>query len=480
MVWEFISAFANVRSKQKLFADDSVAKLNRITTVSILIVCALFMTAKGYFANQIECNDESNKITVTKGYVNSICWVKDIYEPESFNSQHPNSGQRFNFYPWLPVITLFLGLCYYFPYLIWKSFLKNNMYQHMPIDINGIVNLLSKSNNLEKKNFNKNIEIAATYLDRCFSLNNFHDCIDDFDDAENCSNHNKLLFKNPKKRMHRIKAKKFAMPLIFKYLFVKCMYLAISIGIFAIIDFIFRFEASFYLFGYKMLHSMYFEKPEYDGQSYLSSLYFPRVVMCDIHSKEDMVNSNVETPYQCVLPANFLNEKIFIVLWLWFCFMVVVNFVSMLKWCYVLILRKIIIKEMLSWPFDYEYKLGVYIDAFVKQYLRTEGFLVLMLIKSNTQDWHCRMIVNMLWKNYVAKLIEGECIHSENESKYTDEFEKSPLSNQTVDCENRRNIAINDISMEITPKAKVISTRNNNDYVVKQSKNIEIPMISDL
>jgi len=118
MVWEFLQAFKSVRDKQKVVADDHVAKLNRVTTVSILIIVSLFMTAKSYTADQIECNAEKNSISVLNSYVRSICWVKDIYQPDDFNEQHPNDGNRFNFYPWMPVITLFLAFCFYSPYIV--------------------------------------------------------------------------------------------------------------------------------------------------------------------------------------------------------------------------------------------------------------------------------------------------------------------------------------------------------------------------
>ncbi len=118
MVWEFLQAFKNVRDKQKVFADDHIAKQNRVTTVSILIIVALFMTAKSYTADQIECNGEKHAISVTNQYVKSICWVKDIYQPNNFDDQHPNEGNRFNFYPWMPLITLFLAFCFYSPYMV--------------------------------------------------------------------------------------------------------------------------------------------------------------------------------------------------------------------------------------------------------------------------------------------------------------------------------------------------------------------------
>lgn len=447
MIWDFLQAFTNVRDKQKLFADDSVAKLNRITTVSLLVIVALFMTAKNYSGDQIQCNGDLSRLSFTQSYVNSICWVKEIYEAEFYDSQHPTEGFRFNFYPWLPIITLFLALCFYSPYIIWKMFLKNNMYEHMPIDVNSLVMLLSDANNLNKKTFNENIEKASSYLDRCFSLNNYADSVEDsFDDVESM----KKLLKEPKGFRYRIKAKKVFMPLALFYLFVKFIYFFISISIFGIIDFIFRFEKSFYFYGYNMLRSMYFHSIENDKLSYLRSSYFPRVVICELHSREDAVNPYVQVPFQCVLPANFLNEKIFIGLWVWFCILVVFNFLSIIKWIFKLINRKRIVKEMVSWPFDYGYDVQNFIDPFVNNYLRTEGFLVLMLIKCNTRDWSGRMILNCLFKNYIKKNIENsnyanKQVEQSPSHSFVNDFpmKKSPIS--TIKCENRRKL---DMDME--------------------------------
>jgi len=120
--------------------------------------------------------------------------------------------------------------------------LRNSIYQHMPVDINGVVDMLNKSTIIEKKKFNGHIEVVSNYLDRCFSLNNFKDSFeDDFEDLENFSNHKKLIDKKPKTTMYRIRgAKRLFIPLFVNYLLVKLIYLTVSVSIFGIIDFIFK------------------------------------------------------------------------------------------------------------------------------------------------------------------------------------------------------------------------------------------------
>jgi hypothetical protein len=70
-----------------------------------------------------------------------------------------------------------------------------------------------------------------------------------------------------------------------------------------------------------------------------------------------------------------------------------------------------------------------------------------MLIKSNTQDWHCRMIVNQLWKIYL-KSINSDLNDDSNFGSYNDynlksdnyNLKKSPVSAPTIKCENRRKL----------------------------------------
>lgn len=57
-----------------------------ITTVSLLVIVALFMTAKNYSGDQIQCNGDLSKLSVTQSYVNSICWVKEIYQVNYYES----------------------------------------------------------------------------------------------------------------------------------------------------------------------------------------------------------------------------------------------------------------------------------------------------------------------------------------------------------------------------------------------------------
>ena len=488
MIWDILKVFTNVRSQQKLFADDNIDKLNRSTTVCLLVLSALFMTMRNYSGEQIECNRPSNTVDLEMSYVKSICWVKDSYLPSSYGDTDTISkGHKLNFYPWLPVVVFLLAFCFYIPYMLWKFIMRNSMYQHMPIDINGVVNLLKKSDLFDTQNFNRNIEVATAYLDKCFSINNYHDGFnDDLNDEEPESDTypcKKLINKEPIKKLSY--TKRGYVPLVLSYLLIKLLYLAISIGIFGLVDLALNFKSSFYLYGYNMMRDIYSEASINNNTAYLNSDYFPRVVFCYVHTI-NMGGHFIEAPIQCSLPSNFLNEKIFLFLWFWFCLMIVFNTYSLFKWVFILVLRRRYIEEMLTWPFKYKYNIRRYIKSFTSDYLRTEGFLVMMLVKSNTQDWHCRIIMRNLWKYYmnrqefkteIGSYQLTDQIMEENEEYFYQQHmnNKSPVSSQTLKCPYRRKLDLNDEALTPCSIIKSPTDADNKDEAVCKNVLFKLP-----
>jgi hypothetical protein len=410
MIWDSLKVFSNVRSMQKVYADDYTDKLNRVTTVAILILTALLIYSNKFFGHQINCIDDQMRVTsVTLDYVNSLCLAKDTYTAVDFfgGNKPENTHQKISFYPWLFLIVCSFAVCFYLPYLLWKSFVKHNCYHHIPVDITSIVTNLNKSDAQNKENFGKSIKMSSQYLDRCFSVNNFNDGFP----SEECIDAQFVLsIKHPKgyrdrrnRRTHMVYC-----PLIVKYLFVKLCYLAVSVGVFVMAAQLLQMKEahSFYKFGFDAI-SKWLDNTEINSTNYLDSKYFPRVVFCDIHVRTDKKINNIHTyQYQCALPSNIFNEKIFIVLWAWFVVMIVCNTYSLFRWMVKYLFRKTIIKNILLWPYAYDHDIDLYIDSFVYEYLSNEGFLVLMLIKSNVQDWHLRMLIRDLWLAYMQRIKE--------------------------------------------------------------------------
>lgn len=409
MIWDFLQVFTKVRGGQKLFADDNIDKLNRSFTVILLIIAAIFIGSRN-FGQPITCLKPSNDIIPTgSSYIESVCWVKPSIILENFFEtavrKKDSQKETTNTYPWLMLICLSLALIYYIPYIIWKQFVRKNTYNNVPIDISLIVETIKSSSLQKNEDFSQKIKLCASYLDRCFSLNNFNDsCLDELEDFSKYFQNERFENREPRSYADRMKKKKvklFHVPLIYKYLLVKIFYTSVSIGIFFIIDIIAKFRDRFIYFGINIF--LKYNSTDENFRETITNSYFPRHILCDINYLGDLMNVQ-SIRYQCSLPANFFNEVVFLVLWAWFVILAILNFTSLIKWILKLIFRKTIITNMLAWPFKYKYNIELYIDSFVQDYLNTEGFLALMLIKSNTQDWHCRNIIRLLWNYYINRL----------------------------------------------------------------------------
>ncbi|CAF0710219.1 unnamed protein product [Brachionus calyciflorus] len=408
MIWNFLEAFTKVRSGQKLLADDKIDKFNRSFTVILLIIAAIFIGSKN-FGTQITCLQNSNTIApVSTDYINSVCLVKDVIILQNIFEKpiREPTMSNINTYAWLMLICLSTALIFYLPYLLWKYFIRRNTYNTVPIDISSIANALKNSSLQKKDDFANQIVTIADYLDRCFSLNNFNDSyLDEQEDFTKYLQNDEFKNREPKTYQDRLKNRKFKffhVPLIFKYLFIKLIYVILSLGVFYLIEKMARFRSSFYLYGVQMFKKFLAEPGDRSVDTIVTS-YFPYHFLCDVQYLGDIQDTQ-EFRFQCTLPANIFNEVVFFILWLWFVVLVFLNIYSLLSWVFKIIFRKRIITNMLIWPFKYNYRVDTYINSFVDEYLSTEGFLALMLIKSNTQDWHCRSIVRVLWKHHTSRL----------------------------------------------------------------------------
>nr|CAD2157900.1 unnamed protein product [Meloidogyne enterolobii] len=146
------------------------------------------------------------------------------------------------------------------------------------------------------------------------------------------------------------------------------------------------------------------------GKSWTQSGNFPRVTLCDF---EVRVLGNIQRhSVQCVLVINIFNEKIFILLWLWFCILFFITLFDGLYWFSVslfhrdrfrFVLRHLELTSDPDRPELFRKEKRKQVEHFLKAYLKVDGVLVLRMIALHAGVMYCTEITDALWKRYLSQ-----------------------------------------------------------------------------
>jgi hypothetical protein len=329
---------------------------------------------------------------------------------------------------------LFIALLYYLPYVIWKYLLRahvgRNKTTGTPIDISGIINLLNETEVYKIKEFNKTVAIASDYLHHCFVLNESteYDLIDyDIDNGLSVLfkfKFNQVLFKkdlnsnpffflfiqfkgtvnrasrNQRPRRNSCLQRLGSYSIVAKYFLIKIAYIANSVAVFWFMNLFLKFDSGFVLYGWRVINALVQDNVA-DMNALWESKYFPRAVTCKLKVRQqDEIYP--EFSFNCGLPANVFNEKIFMVLWTWFTIVLVFNLYGLFKWFHRLVQRKRILVDYMgcilqSNAFNSQNAL---VDSFLDDYVSIDGFFAFEMIRVNTGNVCTRRLVECLWKTY--------------------------------------------------------------------------------
>ncbi|ESN96061.1 hypothetical protein HELRODRAFT_122048, partial [Helobdella robusta] len=140
---------------------------------------------------------------------------------------------------------------------------------------------------------------------------------------------------------------------------------------------------------------------------HLTNRLFPKVTFCDFRIRR-ITSSHLHT-VQCVLSANFINEKVFIILWFWLVLLQSLNVYSFVVWfsrlCVKKFRRDYVIRQMLmirnrgfgvglGFQEDYEQLL----QSFADNFLRQDGIFVLKMLAKNSTRLVESDIIALLWE----------------------------------------------------------------------------------
>lgn len=240
---------------------DYTERFSAVLTPMIITICSLLTTFKQYILQSISCyfmGSPSGGVNVAE-YVENFCWVEGT---RSINlSTIPTKAQLLQYevnkyYQFVPFVLSFQAIICLIPAVVSTS-LSNNLKR-----------VLSMA---------KKIEDEPMYLEKVVER--------------------LIYFRKGRCCYH-----------FFLTLFIKVMYVGMYVGQLALINKYLSDHRIF--FGIELLMDLS------QGRTWTFTQVFPRVGFCLVDLRN--VGSTQTLIAQCALPANMINEKIYIFIWLWF------------------------------------------------------------------------------------------------------------------------------------------------------------------
>ncbi|XP_071519071.1 innexin inx3-like [Panulirus ornatus] len=282
MVLPVLAALAGVFkvNYSRTLVDSRVFRLHYQWTTSFCFICSALVTASDYVGDAIQCLQDYEEAPKP---ITTYCWISSTY---TINSTGPVSGlglyrpkiheQHFHsYYQWVPAVLFLQGCLFYLPHFIWK-FGEKKQVDKLLQDLNkGIFD-----NDAKKK-----IENIVQYLKDTRGLN---------------------------------------------IQYALGYFLCESLNLINVLGQMFLMNA--FLGGLFMTYGIKVFKFLASNDATRNDALmetFPRVTQCNFHmfgSGGEIQKKNV----LCVLPQNIINEKIYLVMWLWFIILTVATILQLL------------------------------------------------------------------------------------------------------------------------------------------------------
>lgn len=278
MVLAVLGALAGIAKVRYSYTpvDSHVFRLHYRWTATFCFACCALVVAQEYVGNAIECivhNPEELKPITT------YCWISSTYTLNSTGSVLRGVGRydpRFHgrkfhsYYQWVPLVLFLQGCIFYVPHLFWKWY-ENKQMDKLLQDLN---------KEIFHDDADKKKENILQYIRESWGLNNHYVTI-----------------------YHMCETLNFINVLLQMYAMDKF------------------FGGLFWNYGPKVLSVL--GKSDEERHDALVTA-FPRVTKCDFY-KFGPSGTVQLLDVLCVLPQNVVNEKIFLVMWVWFVLLAVIT-----------------------------------------------------------------------------------------------------------------------------------------------------------
>lgn len=371
--------------------------------------------------------------------------------------QNPKSTRtEVKYYQWMPMILLVLAALYYAPYFIWKLLMRTNLLKnYVTIDISGIITTLKGRETYKMKEYNSAIQSATEYLHQCFVLNSreYRVALKAGELEYDFETDNVKLIKLSGELDAQVTRKCTQIArnhLFFKYILIKLLYIANSIGLFFYLNYFINFNGGFFEFG---LHFFkIFFGVEDSAKVLWNSSTFPRQVFCELKFRGDSKNVQ-DYKFQCSLPANVYYEKIFAFIWVWGLIVIALNVLSLLNWILRAMTRRSIIRKYLNLNSRVSqhitsrsndaFSTDRILNDFLDKYLQFDGYFTLLMLMSNLNNMCVTKLIDKLWKSYQINCLDDSDVMQQKNSdkkKIFDSAQSARSENTFIINGVRRNL----------------------------------------
>lgn len=270
-------------------SDDTADRANHRFTVGLLLFFAGLIGGSQTFGNPMQCLIPQEYPKGWADYINSYCFITNTYlpkgfEPEEMHNDILKQNEKINigYYQWIPYILLIQSLFFVIPHLLW-----NFSQSFSDVDYNLFVQRCIKVRNLADDG-RAILDQVAT--DICEIL------------------HYRKIKKRSGSGLGNIG--------VFFYCFSKLLYIINLITQLICLSFLVGKNRSDW--GLDLLQNSFCFKNGYyiEYRQNTSNQYFPPLAFCDF--KENKLANVQEKTVQCLLMLNILNEKIFVLIYVWF------------------------------------------------------------------------------------------------------------------------------------------------------------------
>ena len=379
LAWQIIKFFKN---DLKVFgrSDESFVHQFAYRYSAIVYIICFIMYSLTFFLIEQSINDYTGMHCLypkeisdqeTQQFSLLYCWSSYTYYIPSDTSL-PTRGEvknnRITYYQWVPWILIICSILAIGPFKAWRYFIKASYFDLEQI-MKDVIDIKTKEAGQDKQIKTKHLTDSITT-----SMKHYYDY------RRSLGNFGKSLASNK---------------LVISYIITRCLYLFTTFTLFCLLNVLLG-QNLYSFYGIIVIGSIL----KNNLNTFEFSL-FPRITMCDVPIRSTGHNINWYV-VQCVLPINFFNEKIFLILWFWNAFVFLGTVISTLIWFLGYFMRsKESMKKYLEIVLCGEKKpKKIAIDIFINDALTADFIFVLDIIRKKGSHEIVSEILISLWENF--------------------------------------------------------------------------------